>query len=179
MKRKKYSARGLIKREMIYFPLHSSTHMLLVYHDVCCITVVPTSRCFRWETISVLVPLIRVPKRMMTGRLSNWLTFSAPQITPRHNTLLKAGVDIVGISNWRPTLRTWQARFLWCWIFVSPTTVSEVALTLVLYNDNPPHTVSFMTAIPSTSGKLNSEFIRLSFLQAHRETDRFFTASGV
>jgi hypothetical protein len=31
----------------------------------------------RWETISVFVPLIRVPKRLMTGRLSNWLTFSA------------------------------------------------------------------------------------------------------
>jgi hypothetical protein len=33
----------------------------------------------RWETISVLVPLIRVPKRLMTERLSNWLTFSVPR----------------------------------------------------------------------------------------------------
>jgi hypothetical protein len=39
--------------------------------------------------------------------------------------------------------------------------------------------VSFMTAIPSTSGRLHSEFVRLLFLQAHRETDRFFAASGV
>ena len=31
-----------------------------------------------------------------------------------------------------------------------------------------------MPAIPSTSGTLHSEFIRLFFLQAHRETDRFF-----
>jgi hypothetical protein len=38
--------------------------------------------------ISVLVPLIRVPKRLMTGRLSNWLTVSVPRITPRRNTLL-------------------------------------------------------------------------------------------
>jgi hypothetical protein len=36
-----------------------------------------------------------------------------------------------------------------------------------------------MPAIASTSGRLHSEFGRLLFLQAHRETDRFFTASGV
>jgi hypothetical protein len=36
-----------------------------------------------------------------------------------------------------------------------------------------------MTAIASTSGRLHSEFIRISFLQAHRETDRFFASSGV
>jgi hypothetical protein len=36
-----------------------------------------------------------------------------------------------------------------------------------------------MTAIASTSGRLHSEFVRLLFLQAHRETDRFFTSSGV
>ena len=37
----------------------------------------------------------------------------------------------------------------------------------------------FMTAVDSTSGRLHSEFVRLLFLQAHRETDRFFSASGV
>jgi hypothetical protein len=31
----------------------------------------------------------------------------------------------------------------------------------------------------STSGRLHSEFVRLLFLQTHRETDRFFEASGV
>jgi hypothetical protein len=36
-----------------------------------------------------------------------------------------------------------------------------------------------MPAIASTSGRLHSEFIRLLFLQAHQETDRFFAASGV
>jgi hypothetical protein len=35
-----------------------------------------------------------------------------------------------------------------------------------------------MPAIAGTTGRLHSEFIRLLFLQAHRETDRFFTASG-
>jgi hypothetical protein len=45
------------------------------------------------------------------------------------------------------------------------------------YNNNPPIVVSLMPAC--TSGRLHIEFIRLLFLQAHRETDRFFTSSGV
>ncbi len=36
-----------------------------------------------------------------------------------------------------------------------------------------------MPAIACTSGRLHSEFVRLLFLQAHRETDRFFETSGV
>jgi hypothetical protein len=36
-----------------------------------------------------------------------------------------------------------------------------------------------MTTILSTSGRSHSEFVRLLFLQTHRETDRFFAASGV
>jgi hypothetical protein len=47
------------------------------------------------------------------------------------------------------------------------------------YNNRPPSVVSFMPPIGSTSGRLHSEFVRLLFLQVHRETDRFFTASGV
>jgi hypothetical protein len=47
------------------------------------------------------------------------------------------------------------------------------------YNNNPPTTVSFIPDIASTSGRLHSEFIRLLFLQTHRETDRFFVGSGV
>jgi hypothetical protein len=47
------------------------------------------------------------------------------------------------------------------------------------YNDNPPTSVSFIPAFSSTSGRLHSEFVRLLFLQTHRETDRFFTVSGV
>ena len=103
----------------------------------------------------------------------------------------------------------WRDRCLWYWISVSPMTVSEVPLTLVLmetsnlhypdnidrslnetvgdkirkcrsdYNNNPPNTVSFMSDIPSTSGRLHSEFVRLLFFQVHRETDRFFAVSGV
>jgi hypothetical protein len=37
----------------------------------------------------------------------------------------------------------------------------------------------FMPAIASTSGCLHGEFVRLLFLQTHRETDRIFSASGV
>jgi hypothetical protein len=47
------------------------------------------------------------------------------------------------------------------------------------YNFNPPRGVGFMPSIASTSDRLHNEFIRILFLQAHRETDRFFAASGV
>jgi hypothetical protein len=47
------------------------------------------------------------------------------------------------------------------------------------YNNRSPSEVSFMPAIASTSVRLHSEFVRLLFLQTHRETDRFFAASGV
>jgi hypothetical protein len=50
---------------------------------------------------------------------------------------------------------------------------------IVLTTTRPPSAVSFMPAIPSTSDRLHSEFVRLLFLQTHRETDRFFAASGV
>ncbi len=36
-----------------------------------------------------------------------------------------------------------------------------------------------MPPIDSTSGRLHSEFVRLLFLQVHRETDLFFAVSGV
>ncbi len=40
------------------------------------------------------------------------------------------------------------------------------------YNNRPPSPVSFIPVIASTSGRLHSEFVRLLFLQTHRETDR-------
>jgi hypothetical protein len=49
----------------------------------------------------------------------------------------------------------------------------------MLHNPADPNTVSFMPAIDSTSGRLHSEFVRLLFLQVHRETDRLFAAPGV
>ena len=47
------------------------------------------------------------------------------------------------------------------------------------YNNNLLNVISFMAAIDSTSDRLHSEFVCLSFLQVHRETDHFFTVSGV
>jgi hypothetical protein len=47
------------------------------------------------------------------------------------------------------------------------------------YNNRPSNPISFIPTIASTSGRLHSEFVRLLFLQAHWETDRFFAASGV
>ncbi len=59
-------------------------------------------------------------------------------------------------------------------------------LPLIKYENIAPTTttihrvaVSLMSAVPSTSGRLHREFIRLLFLQAHRETDRFFSDSAV
>jgi hypothetical protein len=47
------------------------------------------------------------------------------------------------------------------------------------YNDNPPTATAFMPDIASTSGRLQSDFDRILFLQTHRETDRFLKVSGV
>ncbi len=47
------------------------------------------------------------------------------------------------------------------------------------YMYRPSNAISFMPAIASTSGRLHSEFVCLLFLQAHRETERFFADSVV
>ena len=45
------------------------------------------------------------------------------------------------------------------------------------YADN--QNISFLPAIVSTSTRMHGEFLRLIFLQAYRETEAHFTASGV
>jgi hypothetical protein len=45
------------------------------------------------------------------------------------------------------------------------------------YTDN--QIISFLPAIVSTSTRMHSEFLRLLFLQAHRETEQHFTATGI
>jgi hypothetical protein len=62
---------------------------------------------------------------------------------------------------------------------LNDTATDKIRKYRVDYNNRPPSAVSFMTAITSTSGRLHSEFVRLLFLQAHRQTDRFFASSGV
>ncbi len=47
------------------------------------------------------------------------------------------------------------------------------------YNNRPSNAISFVSDIAGTSDRLHSEFVRLLFLQAHRETDRLFPASGI
>ena len=39
--------------------------------------------------------------------------------------------------------------------------------------------ISFLPAIMSTSTRMHGEFLRLLFLQAHRETEAHFTAAGM
>jgi hypothetical protein len=62
---------------------------------------------------------------------------------------------------------------------LNDASVDKVHKYRVDYNNRSPSVVSFTPDIPSTSDRLHSEFVRLLFLQAHRETDRFFTSSGV
>jgi hypothetical protein len=62
---------------------------------------------------------------------------------------------------------------------LNETAADKIRKYPVDYNNNPPNVISFMPTIASTSGRLHSEFIRLLFLQTHRETDRFFASSGV
>jgi hypothetical protein len=45
------------------------------------------------------------------------------------------------------------------------------------YADN--QNISFLPAIMSTSNRIHGEFLRLLFLQAHRETEAHFTATGM
>ncbi len=47
------------------------------------------------------------------------------------------------------------------------------------YNNRPSTAISFMPDIPITSGRLHCEFVRLLFLQDHRETDPFLQLPGV
>jgi hypothetical protein len=62
---------------------------------------------------------------------------------------------------------------------LNDTSVDKVRKYRADYNNNSPNTVSFMSAIVSTSVRFHSEIVSLLFLQTHRETDRFFASSGV
>ncbi len=146
-------------------------------------------------------------KKAHDWMVAKFLTSFTQPIKQKRDRSLKVGVIIVGTSSYWDTLRMRRARCLWCWISVSPRplgsssdpslnghlhysndidrSLNEVDVDKIRteyrsdYNNNPPNTVSFMPDIPSTSGRLHSEFVRLLFLQTHRETDRFFAASGV
>ena len=63
--------------------------------------------------------------------------------------------------------------------FLNEDVVDKIRNYLSDCNNNPPSSVTFMSTIVSTSGRLHSEFVFLLFLQTHRETDLFFPDSGV
>jgi hypothetical protein len=54
---------------------------------------------------------------------------------------------------------------------------SVIAAYQQQYADN--QNISFLPAIVSTSTRMHGEFLRLLFLQAHRETEAHFTAAGM
>ncbi len=58
-------------------------------------------------------------------------------------------------------------------------TADKIRKYRVDYNNNFPNVISFMTTIVRNSGRLHGEFVRILFVQPHRETDCFFAASGV
>jgi hypothetical protein len=49
--------------------------------------------------------------------------------------------------------------------------------TIIVFKHN--QNISFLPAIVSTSTRMHGEFLRLLFLQAHRETEAHFTAAGM
>ena len=54
---------------------------------------------------------------------------------------------------------------------------AKIAAYQQQYADN--QNISFLPAIVSTSTRMHGEFLRLLFLQAHRETEAHFTADGM
>ena len=122
-------------------------------------------------TTLIRVPPTRVPKRRTTGWLIKLLTFS---------TLLDLRIahDRFGSSS-DPSLNGNLHYPNDIDRSLNEAAADKIRKYRAGYNNNPPSAVSFMPTIPSTSERLHSEFIRLLFLQAHRETDRFFAASGV
>ncbi len=115
-------------------------------------------------------------KRHTTGWLIKLLTFFAQLIRLKHIRWLKT--DRVGSST-DPTLNGHLKYPNNLDQSLNDAVVDKIRKYRVDYKNRPPSVVSFMPAIASTSGRLHSEFVRLLFLQDHRETDRFFTASGV
>ncbi len=62
---------------------------------------------------------------------------------------------------------------------LNETVNDKIPAYLADYNNRPSNAISFTSDITSTSGRVHSELVLLLFLQSHRETDRFFAASGV
>ncbi len=118
------------------------------------------------------VPPTRVTKRHTTGWLIKLLTFLARHMRLKHRRWLKAEVS-------NPTLNGHLKYPNNLDQSLNEAATDKIRKYRPDYNNRPPSAVSFIPAIASTSGRLHSEFVRLLFFKAHRETDRFFASSGV
>ena len=52
------------------------------------------------------------------------------------------------------------------------------ACILLMYQKANDHSITFLPAIASTTGRLHAEFLRLLFWHAHRESEGLFTLTG-
>ena len=75
----------------------------------------------------------------------------------------------------------------WLIITINDTSIGDLPLIITISDTckNQPkrldfdNTINLSSLIVILGGRLHSEFVRLLFLQSHRETGRFFAASGV
>jgi hypothetical protein len=158
-----------------------------------------------WVIIPVLVPLTRVPRRLTTGAVDQLADFFRTTTKVKTQQVVKSrgqhsgDIEVAGYlanvagrvplvmhlhiahdrvgSSTDPTLNGHLRYPNHLDQSLNDAAVDKIRKYRADYNNNPPSVVSFMPDIAITSGRLHSEFIRL--LQVHRETDRFFTASGV
>jgi hypothetical protein len=124
-----------------------------------------------WETICVLVLLTRVPRSELPGYLAN-ASGPVPLVLD-----LRLVHDRFGSSS-DPTLNG-RLHYNDVDKSLNEDANDKIRKYRADYNNNPPNAVAFMPAIAGTNGRLHSDFIRLLFLQTHRQTDRFFAVSGV
>ncbi len=146
---------------------------------------------------SVLVPPIRVSRRITTGRdlfhtTHKVKTQQVVKIRGHHCVDIELGgylsnvVDPVSlvldlrvdhnrvVSSTDPTLNGHLRYPNNLDQSLNDTTTDKIRRYRSDYSNNPPRGVVFMSVITSTSGRLHSEFIRILFLQTHRETKPLF-----
>jgi hypothetical protein len=139
--------------------------------------------------ISVLVPPIRVPRRLTTGLLINLLIFFAQRTKLRTQQVVKSrgqhcgDIELVGyltnapvpeplvldlhiphdrvVSSADPALNGHVRYPNNLDQSLNDAGTDKLRKYHTYYNFNPPRGVGFMSAIVSTSGRLHSEFIRI------------------
>jgi hypothetical protein len=119
----------------------------------------------------VHVQFLQIITRNMTSELES------PRVYISRGSILSSTPTFFGLLTWRKNFR--RVRWLWYWTSVSQDATDKIRQYRSDYNNRPSNDISFKSDIGSTSGCLHSEFVFLLFLQDHRETDRFFAASGV